>query len=138
MFGLQAFTVWRSFTTEIDHPIVRSFAHRYVFTSSAELFIFIVIAAVLTALVWTRRSTLSAAGLCILFGFAVWRYFFAGMSVFFRPPLGDGSWAQAFAGYLRINANFLAVRIIQLLLLFALLVLWPISFRRLYALNRNV
>jgi hypothetical protein len=133
MFGLNAISAWKSFTVKIDHPVVRAFARGYAVTSTAELFLFIGITAVLTGRVCTRYSASSAACLCILFGFAIWRYFLDGIGVFFRPPLGDGSWAQAFAGYVRLNANFLGVRMIELILLFALPVLWLISFRRLYA-----
>ena len=135
MFCVQAVSVWRYFTIEIEHPVVRDFAYSYAFTSSAHLFLFIACAALLTSVVWIWRSAWSAAGLSLLFGVAIWRYFFAGISVFFRPPLSDGTLSNAFSAYLNVNRNFLVLRICEALLLPALLVLWAICFRRLSALN---
>ena len=120
-----------------DHPTVARFAQRYIVTSSAELAAFLVAAVTFGALLCWRRAAWAAAALALVSGFAVWRYFFAGMDVLFRPPLGDGTIGGAVSAHLKLTSERWFTSSIQTVLLFALVFLWVICFRRLQAANRN-
>lgn len=131
MIGWHVYFVWYSFVVGSDHPTVNAFAHRYAITSSIQLLVLVGIAAVLTIAVLLFRSALAAAGLAALSAFAVWHYFLAGSSVFFRPPLGDGSWSRALSLYYTLHERLLFLHILQGIALVALLILWPLCASRL-------
>lgn len=137
MLWQQGTFVLRTIQSPPDHPTVARFAQRYIVTSSAELAAFLAAVLVFGALLYTRRAASAAAGLALVSCIALWRYFFAGMEVLFRPPLGDGTIGGAVSAQLRLASERWFTFSIQTVLLFALVFLWVICFRRLYAANRG-
>ena len=137
MLVQQAAFLWRTSHMAVD-PLIRSFASRYSITSTLEVFVFTAFAGSLSIAVYSFRSFTAACGLFILSGLAVWRYFFAGTSIFFHRPLGDGSWSGAFASYYHFHCAHLGVYLFQTTLLFALLILWLLSLPLLYGRSQNI
>jgi hypothetical protein len=135
MLGRTTFSVWRYLHMTVD-PSIAASAHRYIITSSLQVVLFTVFATILSLTVRFDRSASAACGLVLLFLVAIWHYFFAGTSILFRPPLGDGSWSRALSTYYRLHSGFLGLHVFQSALLFTLLVLWVLSLLRLRASNR--
>jgi hypothetical protein len=116
---------------------VARFAQDYIVTSSRELAAFLLAVLIFGALLCWRRAAWAAAALALVSGLAVWRYFFAGMSVLFRPPFGDGTIGGAVSAQLRLVSERSFAYSVQTVLLFALVFLWVICFYRLHAADRN-
>ncbi|MGI8603708.1 MAG: hypothetical protein ACR2OZ_12015 [Verrucomicrobiales bacterium] len=137
MLWQQSAFVLHSLQSPPDHPTVARFAQRYIVTSSAELAAFLFAALAFGTLLYWLRASWAAAALTLISILAVWRYFLAGTSILFRPPLGDGTLGGAFAAQSRLVSERWFSFSVQTVLLFALVILWVICFCRLYAANRN-
>jgi hypothetical protein len=108
-------------------PRIGAFASRYVFTSSLQILLFFTVAGVLAFYVRSTRRAWPAAALCLLFAVALWRYFLTGLSLFFRPPFGDGSLHGAALGYLRFHSTGMWLHVIKLVLVVSSFALWAIA-----------
>ena len=107
-----------------DDPLIGGFARSYVVTSSLQILLFAVIAAILAVYVYRSRRAWAAVALCVLFVLAFWQYFLVGLPLFFRAPLGDGSLHGALVGYVRFHSTGLWLHLMKLFLLLGCFSLW--------------
>ena len=103
---------------------IGAFATRYAITSSVQLLLFVAVACLLAFYVYRSRRAWAAAALCVLFVLALWQYFFAGLSIFFRPPLGDGSLYAAALGYVHFHSGDMWLHVTKFVLVLSCLFLW--------------
>jgi hypothetical protein len=108
----------------IYSPLIGPFARRYVVMSSIEIVFLIAIAGALIFCVYRLRRVWPAIALCMLFTFAIWRWFIQPLPIFFRPPLGDGSLHGALAGYLHFHASDLWLDLTKMFLVLGCFALW--------------
>jgi hypothetical protein len=106
---------------------IGAFASHYALTSSIRLLLFVVAAGVLVFCVYRGRRAWAAAALSVLFALAFWQFFLAGLSLFFRPPFGDGSLHGAALGYLRFHSAGLWLHVTKLVLLLSCFTLWAVA-----------
>jgi hypothetical protein len=111
-------------------PLIAHFARSYVITSSLQILLFVGIATVLCIYFYRSQRQWAAAGLCILFILAFWQYFVVGLSLFFRPPMGDGSFHSAVASYLRFHSTGLGLHLTKLFLVLGSFVFWLTALSR--------
>ncbi len=110
-----------------DH--VSEFAQRYRVTASLELFAFIAASVALSVLMWLRPKAWTAITLACLGAAFFWRMHVSGLSVLFRPPVGDGSLLGALHGWWQFNGHWLTLA--RLPLLISCIVAWLIIYARL-------
>jgi hypothetical protein len=108
-------------------PQIGTFASRYALTSSVQLLVFVAAAGLLAFYVYRSRRVWAAVALCALFVLAFWQYFVAGLPIFFRPPLGDGSAYGAALGYVRFHSPGMWLHVTKLVLVLSCVVLWAIA-----------
>jgi hypothetical protein len=113
-----------------EDPLIGHFARSYVVTSSLRIFLFVVIAAALSIWFYRSQRRWLAAALCILFICALWQYFIVGLPLFFRPPMGDGSFHGAVVGFVRFRSTGLWLDFAKLFLVLGSFILWLIVFSR--------
>lgn len=106
-----------------DH--VREFAQRYRVTASLELVAFVGAGLALSIVMWRRPKRWVALGLCCIALLFFYRMHLAGLSVLFRPPVGDGSLMGALRGWWHFNGNWWLLR---LPLLLSFIVVWLVVY----------
>ena len=114
-----------------DHETVRRFAERYRVTSSLQLLAFVLPGIALSLWVWLRRSAWAAVALACVAAAAFWWMYASGVSVYFRPPLGDGSFGGALDGWWRLHSSAIGWHVAKISLLIASVVAWLIVYARL-------
>jgi len=119
-----------------DDETVRRFAEHYRVTSSLQLLVFVLPGTALSLLMWLRRSAWAAVALACLAAATFWWMYVAGVDVFFRPPLGDGSFGGALHGWWRLHSPAIGWHIAKISLLITSVVTWLVVYARL-ARERN-
>src|ERR1039457_3766752 len=114
-----------------DDDRVRQFAERYRITSSLQVMAIVADGVTFSLLVWLRRAAWAAIALTCLAVFVLWRWYFAGLPGFFRPPLGDGSLERASSLWWRLHGPMLGWHIAKVTLLVLSVVVWPFVYARL-------
>lgn len=124
--------IYVTFATPLpDHETVRGFAERYRITSSLQILAVAIPGIVLSLWVWLQRSTWAAIALACLAAATFWWMYISGVTVLFRPPLGDGSLGGAFHGWWRLHGPAIGWHVAKISLLVASVITWLIVYARL-------
>ena len=109
-------------------PLIGRFAKSYAVTSSIKIVLLAAITGALAFYVYRSRRPWAAAALCVLSAVAFWQVFLAGLPIFFRPPLGDGSFHGALLAYARFHSAGLWLYLTKLFLVLGCIGLWFVAF----------
>lgn len=116
---------------------IRAFAEKYRVTSSVHLLAFMLAGIALSVWAWLRRSAFAAAAMACLMGAALWWMYLAGSSIYFRPPLGDGTFGKALHSWLHIQSSQLPWHLCKLVFLVSAVPAWLFVFTKLSAERRE-
>jgi len=114
------------------HPTMTDFIDTFLasfgVSSSAQMLVTVAIGVTLSILVFVRRSAWAALGLFLLALLVFYQTYLDGISICFRPPLGDGSWQRAAAAWWKMYSSMIVVRGIEFAFLIGSLVFWIPAF----------
>ena len=115
------------------HPTMADFIDTFLgsfgVSSSAQMLVTVAFGVTLSVLVLLRRSAWAALGLFLLALLVFYQTYLDGVSIYFRAPLGDGSWQRAAAAWWKIYSSMIVVRVIEFAFLIGSLAFWIPAFR---------